>query len=194
MKIIPSAEADFYWIGPVLQRRADAGLPPFGPEWRVFPNMRASWDVLVFSSGWLVKLAQWWETWKSATGFQYVTGSQMCESGTKRLIGEIQDAVLPFRGTGRVPMEVLDAARASGVQVPEQRLGDFTEGAYRLNVSIPSGVNLNGVTDGGHSTPGILVEEPDGRVVARVFEWQNSRWLDWEDAVKNGVKLVDCLD
>ncbi len=194
MKLISNTEADWLIIGPVLQKRADDKLPPFGPEWKVFPNMRASGNVLLFSSGYMVKLAQWWSKWKAATGFEYKPGSAMCESGTKVLLGHIHESLLPFRGEGRVPQETIDAARGEGVSIPESRLGDFTPGAYEIRVRIPRGVSLNGVTDGGHSTPLLLTEEPDGRQTAQVFEWQNERWRDWEDAVKDGVELVDAID
>lgn len=193
MKLVDLTFADWLILGPVIQKRADDGKPPFGPEWKVFPNMRASLQVVVFSSAYMVKLAEWWSAWKEATGFDYKAGSGMCESGTKVLLGHISESFLPFRGEGPVPQEILDEARAQGHVIPSSRMGDFTEGAYRFNIRIPNDSPLNGVI-GPHSTPCLLVEDADGRQFAQCFEWQNQRWREWEDAVKDGVELVDVID
>ena len=54
--------------------------------------------------------------------------------------------------------------------------------------------SVNGVTDGGHSTPGLIVEDPDGRIVANVWEWQNEKWTPWEELAAKGVYLHDAIE
>lgn len=205
MKLISVIEADILWADPVVKRYEALGQEVPEDIYAVFPKMRASFSVLAFSPGYLVKLSDWWAKWKFVTGFKYVPGSGMCESGTKVLLGHIHESLMPFRGTGSVPQETLDEAKAMGVSVPEERLGDFAPGAIELGVVIPKGVSLNGVTDGGHSTPGIILHEPDGKLRAVacepdgklravVWEWQNERWMDWDEAVANGVELRNYAD
>jgi len=191
MKLIPTSEADNYWLLPIWDAEEKAGkLPSSAP----FPAMRASDASLVFSSGYMVKLANWWSGWKAATGFKYEPGSQMCESGTKVLIAHVHESLTAFRGVGPVPMETLDQAAIERVTVPRERMGDFSPEIRELRIEIPAGIEVNGVTDGGHSTPGLLVEEPDGRVRACFFEWQNGQWSDYAAAVARGVIVHDCID
>lgn len=193
MKLIPISEADSLWRVPALQYQATLSDAEYRtPE--PFPNMRASAMSLVFSFGYMVKLSRWWEEWKRATGFKYVPGSAMCESGTKVFIAHVHEAVLPFRGEGPVDPEIVEQARLESVIIPAERLGDFTPEVRELRIAIPRGVSVNGVTDGGHSTPGLIVEEPDGRIVANVWEWQNSKWTPWEELAAKGVYLHDAIE
>lgn len=194
MKLITTQEADAVIAGPVIFKRLQAGLPWTCPDFRLFPNMRASGQVLVFSVGFLSSVNQWWQKELDASGFKYEPGSAECEAGTKRFIGRVMDMVQPFRGIGRVPQETIDEAKAQGHDCPTERLGDFTPGVYETRCLIPSGVNLNGVTDGGHSTITMLLLQPDGAIVAMFWEWQNRKWTDYSEAVAAGVNVLDQLD
>lgn len=194
MKLIPFFDAENLWTAPIARRFESQGQPVPDSVYDVFLKMRASTMVLAFSQGYLVQMSDWWAKWKFNTGFKYAPGSAMCESGTKVLIGHIHESLMPFRGVGPVPRETLEAAKEQGVAVPEERLGDFTPGAAELRVVIPGGVSLNGVTDGGHDIPGLTLHEPDGRLRAVVFEWQNEQWLDWDEAVAKSVELRHYID
>jgi len=189
MKIIPSANADALFLSPMLE----AGQFDF--DNLPFPHMRSSNSVLVFSEGYLVAVSQWWDAYLKATGFKYAPGSGMCEGGTKAFIGHVnEEAVNPFRGFGPVDQAIVDAAREQGRECPTERLGDFSPAVYEVRCTIPSGVNLNGVTDGGHSTPVILVHDASGEVLAYFWEWQSSKWEPLDKAVKRGVKILDVID
>ena len=191
MKLIPQAEADPYWTLPIWEADEKFKRNP-GPA--PFPAMRASATALIFSRAYMGSLAKWWADWMAATGFRYEPGSQMCESGTKVLIAHVHEALAAFRGEGDVPDETIAQARREGVQCPTQRLGDFSPEIRELRIEIPAGISVNGVTDGGHSTPGLLVEEADGTVVAYIWEWQNGRWSDYAELVARGVIVHDCID
>jgi hypothetical protein len=189
MKLIPLGEADNLFLAPMLE----AGQFDF--DNLPFPHMRSSNSVLVFSEGYLVAVSQWWDAYLKATGFKYVPGSGMCEGGTKAFIGHVnEEAVNPFRGFGPVDPAVVEAAKEQGRECPTERLGDFAAGVYEIRCTIPGGVNLNGVTDGGHSTPVILVHDSNGEIVAFFYEWQNSQWEPLDEAVKRGVKILDVID
>ncbi len=191
MKLVPLYDADNLFLAPMLE----AGQYDFTYATDPFPKMRASASVLVFSEGYLVAVSQWWESYLKATGFKYAPGSGMCEGGTKAFIGHVnEEAVNPFRGVGSVDPAVVEAARAQGRDCPTERLGDFCPGVYEVRCTIPGGVNLNGVTDGGHSTPVILVHSPEGEVLPCFWEWQNSKWEHFDKAVKKGVKILDVID
>lgn len=189
MKLIQTAEADALILSPMME----AGQFDF--DNLPFPNMRASSQVLVFSEGYLVAVSQWWESYRKATGFTYKPGSNMCEGGTKVFIGHVnEEAVDPFRGSGPVDPAIIEEARRQGRDCPTVRLGDFTAGVYEIRCVIPSGVNINGVTDGGHSTPAIIVHYADGEIVIFFWEWQNARWERLDRAVKRGVRILDAID
>lgn len=189
MKLIPTAEADALILSPMME----AGQFDF--DNLPFPNMRASAQMLAFSEGYLVAASQWWEAYLKATGFKYVPGSGMCEAGTKAFIGHVsEESVNPFRGFGPVDSTIIEAARLQGRECPTERLGDFSPGVYEIRCTIPGGVNLNGVTDGGHSTPAIVVHQLDGELVIYFWEWQNSRWERLDAAIKRGVKILDAID
>jgi len=189
MKLIPSGEADSLFLGPMMEAgQLDFDVLPF-------PHMRASNEVLVFSEGYLVAVSQWWNAYLQAAGFKYAPGSGMCEGGTKAFIGHVnEEAVNPFRGFGPVDPLIVEAARAQGRDCPAERLGDFSPAVYEVRCVIPNGVNLNGVTDGGHSTPAILVHDASGAIVAFFWEWQNFKWELLDKAVKRGVKILDVID
>lgn len=193
MTVIPLFEADTYLAGEIDQLRAERGLSP-NPNWRIFPTMRASADVVVFSEGYLSAMSEWWAKWKEATGFKYEPGSQMCESGTKIFIAHIHESLMPFRGEERVATEIVEQASREGHDIPKDKLGDFTPGAYEVRIQIPRGTSVNGVTDGGHSTPCLLVANPQGDIRAVIWEWQNGRWMDFVEMIRNGVNVVDAID
>lgn len=194
MNLIPTPEADQIIAGPVLMKRMADGLPFLEPEFRLFPNMRASGMVLVFSVGFLSAINQWWRDYLDATGFRYEPGSAECEAGVKKFIGQVMDMVQPFRGTGPVPRETIEEAEAQGHDCPKERLGDFTPGVYETRCVIPAGLSLNGVTDGGHSTVTMLLVQPDGQLTAVFWEWQNRQWTDYAEKVAAGVDIHDQLD
>lgn len=191
MKLIQSGEADALFLSPMLK----GGQFDFTDATNPFPKMRTSLSVLVFSEGYLVAVSQWWDAYRKATGFKYAPGSGMCEGGTKAFIGHVNEqSVDPFRGVGPVDPSVIAAAKAEGRDCPTERLGDFCPGVYEVRCTIPNGINLNGVTDGGHSTVVILVHGPNGEVVTYFWEWQSSKWSRLDDAVKRGVKITDVID
>ena len=194
MKIISETEAQNCWRLPIIDKRAKDGLPPYGSEWRVFPHISTSWEVMVFSRAYLDVVSEWWAKWKFTTGFKYEPGSAMCESGVKIFIGHVHESVFPFRGHGSVPKETLEEAARQGVIIPTERLGDFTPGVFEMRVIIPRGSSINGVADGAHATAGLLVHDGDQAVHPVVWEWQNQRWCDWQEAVDNGITLSDITD
>lgn len=189
MKLITVTEADAMFLSPMLE----AGQYDFDQD--PFPHMRASSQVLVFSEDYLEDVTKWWKAYLEATDFKYEPGSQMCEGGTKVFIGHVnEEAVQPFRGYGDVAPAIVAAAKAAGREIPTKRLGDFAAGAWEVRCIIPRGVSLNGVTDGGHSTPAIFVHDMDGNVYAVIWEWQNGRWVRVDIAIKSGVKIRDAID
>lgn len=189
MKLINITEADNLFLAPML----DAKQYDFDKD--PFPNMRASLNVLVFSEDYLPVVTEWWREYLKATGFKYEPGSAMCEGGTKVVIGHVnEEAVQPFRGDGDVDQAIVAAAKAQGREIPARRLGDFCAGVWEIRCIIPSGVNLNGVTDGGHSTPALFLHDKDGNVYVVIWEWQNGQWVRLDVAIKSGVVIRAVID
>jgi len=192
MRIIPRDIADRLLDQPIIAQRLLAGT--YDETFRVFPTMRTTDQVLVFSVGFLSAVTQWWLDHLKVTGFKYQPGSGECEAGAKKFIGQIQDMVQPFRGTGAVPQDTIDQAKAEGHDCPTQRLGDFGPGVYEVRGLIPAGLSVNGVTDGGHDTIAILVEQPDGTIAVMLWEWQNGEWVQYADKVVSGFNIMDVID
>lgn len=191
MKLIPLYEADNLFLGPM----AEAKQWDFDPATDPFPRMRASNMVLVFSEDYLPVVTEWWREYLRATGFKYEPGSQKCERGTRVFLGHIdEEAVDPFSGEGDVDPAIVTAAKAQGREIPTKRLGDFCSGAWQVRCIIPRGVNLNGVTDGGHSTPSLFLHDKDGEAYAVIWEWQNGQWVRLNAAIKSGVQIRDVID
>jgi len=192
MKLITRPEADALLTTPIVALRLLSGT--YDEKFRVFPEMRSSDQVLVFSVGFLSAVTQWWRADLASTGFKYAPGSGMCEAGSKRFIGRIMDMVQPFRGTGDVERAIIEEAQSLGHACPTERLGDFSPGVYETRGAIPSGLDVNGVTDGGHDTITVLVVQPDGTIKALLWEWQNGEWVSYEDKVVAGFDIRDLID
>ncbi len=177
----------------------------------VFPNMRRSGNVLVFSRSYFYdQFTPFFGKWLEANverqpdGSFYIPSSGMCEVGTGMAVDQLQQSVMHYLGTGPVRQEILDEAKRLGYgdRVPKQRLGDFTPAAFPTNIVVPRGVNLNGVTDGGHSTTMAIVEDEESPTPGELhldlegcsimsWEWENLKWSLFKDAVKRGVIYKD---
>lgn len=166
-----------------------------------FPSMSTALRLWVYSGQYIDgPFTQQWQKHRKQLlklekerGFQssvgrYRKGSGMCDIFTKKMLLGLQEVLIPMMGTE--PVRHPGLKKEFGLT---NGLGDFAGAAFDLRFTIPAGVDVNGVTDGGHSAA-LIAKTYSGRIELAVFEPQNERQTPFSEISRDGCVAYDAID